>query len=211
MQFASVIAALGAAIASSAGQAMAEQYEQPDYRVVSAHDDQIEIRQYPSMLLAEVTVTGDRGEAANKAFSILFGYISGGNVARSEIAMTAPVTQSASQEIAMTAPVTQSESGDGVWNVAFIMPSTFTRDTLPVPKDDRVRIVERPGHRAAAIRFSGRYTMDRLKKFENRLLQFVKTEGFRIAADPQFAFYNSPFTPFFLRRNEIIVELVEQS
>jgi DNA gyrase inhibitor GyrI len=209
MQMAYSVLALGAVMASSAGAAMAERYEQPEYSVMSVHEDQIEIRQYPSMLLAEVTVTGDRAEAANKAFSILFGYISGGNVARSEIAMTAPVTQSASQEIAMTAPVTQSESGDGVWSIAFIMPANFTRETLPVPKDDRVRIIERPQHRAAAIRFSGRYTMARLKQFENRLLQFVKTEGFRIAANPEFAFYDSPYTPFFMRRNEVIVELAE--
>ncbi|MEM8772147.1 MAG: heme-binding protein [Pseudomonadota bacterium] len=196
-----------AADAALSEKAMAEELETPDYTVISTHPDKIEIRRYEPMILAEVSVSGNRGEAANKAFYILFDFIDGGNLPAEKISMTAPVTQSREEKIAMTAPVTQSEEGDGVWKVAFVMPPKYTMETLPRPKDDRIRIYERPAHKAAAIRFSGRYPKKRLDQFERKLLTFLDSQRLRAASEPQYAFYDGPFTPFFLRRNEILIEL----
>ena len=132
--------------------------ETPDYVVVRELAAKVELRDYPPLLFAEVDVRGDRNEAANAAFRILAAYIFGDNRARDEIAMTAPVTQARSEKIAMTAPVTQSPTDDGRWTVRFGMPAKYTRETLPEPTDDRIRIVEDPARRIAAIRFSGRWT-----------------------------------------------------
>jgi hypothetical protein len=66
-----------------------------------------EVREYPSMIAAEVLVTGERSDAVSAGFRLLAGYIFGGNIKKQSIAMTAPVTQSGS------------ENG---WTVRFIMP-----------------------------------------------------------------------------------------
>ena len=82
--------------------------ESPKYEVLKKYDG-FEVRQYAGYVVAETEVEASRGEAGNQAFSRLGGYIFGGNTAKKEIAMTAPVTQS--QRIAMTSPVTQVASG----------------------------------------------------------------------------------------------------
>lgn len=190
--------------------------ETPDYTVVSVHDD-IEIRNYPSMILASVTVSGDRSEAANKAFRILAGFIFGDNQSSDKIAMTAPVTQAPvgpneagdgnSEKIAMTAPVTQAATGDGQWRVDFMMPSQYTLETLPRPDDPRIEITQTQPYRAVAIRFTGRWTQSRLGKYQAELDGFMTAQGLTPMGPAQYAFYNGPFTPFFLRRNEIIYKL----
>ena len=101
-------------------QAMA--VEEPAFKSL-VHDGAFEIRDYPSLVVAEVTVSGDQKEAANKGFRLLAGYIFGGNKRRQSIAMTSPVAQAqTSEKIAMTAPVTQIQGGDK-WVVRFTMPS----------------------------------------------------------------------------------------
>jgi hypothetical protein len=96
--------------------------EEPAFRTVLS-DGGFEVRDYPGLIVAEVTVTGERKEAANKGFRLLAGYIFGGNKRRQSIAMTAPVAQAPVHEkIAMTAPVTQIQQG-GTWIVRFTMPS----------------------------------------------------------------------------------------
>lgn len=107
--------------------------ESPKYEVLKKYDG-FEVRQYAGYVVAETEVEASRGEAGNQAFGRLAGYIFGGNTAKQEIAMTAPVTQS--QRIAMTSPVTQVASGSK-WVVQFSMPSSWTMQTLPVPNDAR--------------------------------------------------------------------------
>ncbi len=181
--------------------------EQPDYEVVETLGDNIEIRTYPPLILAETVVAGDRDQAANAAFRILADYIFGNNQSREKIAMTAPVTQSRSEKIAMTAPVTQRAQDDGQWTVAFIMPSEYTMETLPTPNDDRVRIVETEPRRVAAIRFSGRLTDRNFEKRQVELLSALAQTAYKAAGDAEYAYYNGPFTPPFLRRNEVLIPL----
>jgi hypothetical protein len=145
------IAGLLCALFSFGGLAMAT--EEPAFTPV-VHDGDFEVRDYPALVVAEVSVTGSRDEAANAGFRVLAAYIFGKNTRRQSIAMTAPVVQERSngQAIAMTAPVTQA-GGEGVWVVRFTMPSTYSLDTLPAPDDARVRLVPVPPQRYGVVRF----------------------------------------------------------
>ncbi|MGL4542038.1 MAG: SOUL family heme-binding protein, partial [Polymorphobacter sp.] len=129
--------------------------EEPPFTVSFAQDD-FEVRDYPALVAAEVSVSGDRKAAASKGFRLLAGYIFGGNTRRQSIAMTAPVVQApaASEKIAMTAPVLHT-GGDGAWVIRFIMPRGATLETLPKPNNPAVQLRAVAPARVAVVRFSG--------------------------------------------------------
>jgi hypothetical protein len=108
----------------------------------------------------------------------------------------------------MTAPVTQQGAGD-VWKVRFIMPKTWTMETLPAPNDSRVKLVPIPPKRFAAIRFSGGSDSALIEAKTNALRQFVENRKLATTGEPLLAFYNPPWTLPLLRRNEIMLELTE--
>ncbi|MBP8852707.1 MAG: heme-binding protein, partial [Moraxellaceae bacterium] len=120
--------------------------------VVIIKDKEFEVREYAPHVLAETLVEGNMGKAGNKAFMKLFRYISGDNVSRSKVAMTAPVSQRPTGEkIQMTAPVTQQRAQDK-WVVSFMMPETYTLSTLPQPQDASVTLRQVPAQRMAVVR-----------------------------------------------------------
>ncbi|MCR9128531.1 MAG: heme-binding protein [Alphaproteobacteria bacterium] len=201
-----LLASLAALIALVTAPAMAT--EEPSYTLVEAHGD-IEIRDYPALILAEVEMSGDRREATNRGFRPLAGYIFGGNSPREEIAMTAPVTSTRAQgqEIAMTAPVTSEPGGEGSWRVSFIMPERWTLDSLPAPDDARVELREVPARRVAVIRFNGLMGERRVAEKLGELEAFLSEQGHSAAAPPTFAAYNPPWIPAPFRRNEIWIEI----
>ena len=178
----------------------------PDYQVISSNGN-IQIRSYPPLLMAEVTVTGDRKTAANRGFRILASYIFGDNHtqpgSQQQIAMTAPVIQHTHQKIAMTAPVLETKEGENKWVIQFIMPAQFTRNTLPQPNDTRISIVEQPTQQVIAIRFNGRATPENLEKHRQKLEHYIKQNNIKICSTAQYAFYNPPWTLPVFRRNEI--------
>ena len=137
---------------------------------------------------------------------MLAGYIFGGNVKKQSIAMTAPVVQAAakSEKIAMTAPVLQSGQPGG-WTVRFVMPSGYTLASLPTPNDVRVRLIPVPPARVAVVRFSGLAGEDDIATQTNLLNDFVTRSQFAQIGRPALARYNPPWTPWFMRRNEIMV------
>jgi SOUL heme-binding protein len=179
--------------------------EEPKYTLV-LEQKPFSVRDYPPLITAEVTVGGARSEAANAAFRILAGFIFGKNVApgggTDKIAMTAPVTQSA--KIAMTAPVTQSGKG-GEWVVGFIMPPEYSRATLPKPVDPRIAIRTIPARRMAVVTFSGNAKDDDLARQQTALEGFITSQKLAQRGPAQFAFYDPPFKPGFLRRNEVMI------
>jgi hypothetical protein len=173
--------------------------------VVEKKDGDFEVRQYAPQVVAEVILDGTMEEAGNKAFRPLFNYISGANRSRGKIAMTAPVGQQAEgQKIAMTAPVGQ-ESFSNQWVVTFTMPATYTLETLPEPTDEQVRLRAIPTRRMAAVCYSGTWSRERYERNLVRLRVWMKTNGLFAAGEPVWARYNPPFTPWFLRRNEILL------
>jgi hypothetical protein len=164
------------------------------YEVEKAEDD-IEIRRYPKMILATVY-----GHSDNDAFGILFDYIAGNNKSRRKISMTVPVISS--EKIAMTAPVISDTR-----SFSFVMPASYDMDTIPDPLDPRARIEEVPERRLAVMRFRGYAGARALGMRTSRLLEFTEGRGLATRGEPFLMRYNPPFTPGFLRRNEIGIEI----
>jgi effector-binding domain-containing protein len=178
--------------------------EELKYEVVSKEGN-FEIRDYAAYLVAETVVQGTLEDAGNNAFDRLFGYISGKNRSQGRIAMTAPVAQEAAPEkIAMTTPVRQQRAEKG-WAVSFTMPAAYTMETLPVPDDPEVKLRQVPARRMAAVRYSGGWSEKRYLRYRGELETWIGQKGLRISGDPVWARYNAPFTPWFLRRNEILI------
>ncbi len=183
--------------------------EQPVYKVLS-QTDAIEIRRYEPKIIAEVEVTGAREDAIGDGFRLLADYIFGNNTATKDIAMTAPVQQQASQEIAMTAPVQQQALDDSLgnrWRVSFVMPSAYTMETLPTPRNSAVTLKEVPAKRMAVIEFSGRNSNDNIAEHEAALRRYIDTNDLQPIGPPVYAFYDPPWTLPFLRRNEVMLEI----
>lgn len=179
--------------------------ETPVYTVETT-DGAFELRSYPPHIAAEVAVSGSRDAAINAGFRVLAGYIFGGNEAKAKVAMTTPVTQAPSEKIAMTTPVTQVESDQG-WTVQFMMPSEYTLDTLPKPKDNRIRFVTTDPVRMAVLRFSGIPTTAALAKRTDELRAWAAAKGLTLTGAPQFMFYDPPFRMPWNRRNEVAFAL----
>jgi hypothetical protein len=177
--------------------------EEPSYKVLKK-DNNFEIRDYVPHILAETIVEGDLEQAGNKAFSRLFRYISGENRAGYKVAMTAPVSQEPKGEkIKMTAPVGQQRVQEK-WAVSFMMPSSYTLETLPEPEDPKVTLRQVPARRIAAVRYSGFWSEKGYLRNKSELESWIQERGFKIVGDPIWARYNPPWTPWFLRRNEIL-------
>lgn len=180
--------------------------EEPAYTVVDALGAGVEVREYAPMLVAEVIVATEGFERAGSiGFQPLADYIFGNNTRRERIGMTAPVTQERGGErIGMTAPVTQAGSPQG-WVVGFVMPARYTAETLPLPRDPRIRIVEVPARHVAAIRFSGRWNTIRYAENLRLLEREVAKAGWVATAEAQAAQYNAPWVPGPMRRNEVLL------
>ena len=180
--------------------------EKAKYTVLEKEDD-FEIRQYDPQIVAETYVEGDLEEVGDEGFRRLYGYISGDNQKKQSISMTAPVGQEAdSEKIAMTAPVGQ-EKKDNRWRITFLMPAEYTLETLPVPTDSRVKLVQDPGHLMAAIRYSGTWSEAGYEENKALLEEFIVKRGLIKAGEPVWARYDPPFMPWFLRRNEVLIPI----
>jgi len=178
--------------------------EEAKYTVIMK-EESFELRQYEPHIVAETTVDGDFDKAGNDGFRRLFKYISGENQKKQSIAMTAPVSQDAgSEKIAMTAPVSQERKG-GHWRIAFVMPSEYTMDTLPQPVDPMITLRQVLARRMAAITYSGTWSKERYEEQKTLLEAFILKHKLSPLGEPVLARYNSPFTLWFLRRNEVLV------
>jgi len=195
--------------------------EKPSYQVAQRFED-FELRDYAPYVVAETDVSGTRESAGNDGFRVLAGYIFGKNkgsrklamtapVAQAEgtkLAMTAPVVQSEGTKLAMTAPVAQSAGADGrTWTIQFMMPSQYALADLPEPLDPRVRFRVVPPRRVAARSYSGGWSTARYEEELARLQAGLAREGLVAAGEPAWARFDPPFKPWFLRTNEIWVEL----
>jgi hypothetical protein len=186
--------------------ACSHSYGEPKYELIKS-DPPFEIRYYKGYLEASVTVDSSFDDASRKAFPILFDYISGKNLSQQEIDMTAPVTQeSEGVKIKMTAPVTQESDGD-TYRVAFVMPSNWNLETLPKPTDSRVKIHEKAASKVAVINYSGTWSVSNYNKHLLQLQNWLKKEKLVPLFSPVWARYNSPFSLWFMRRNEIQIEV----
>ncbi|MGB5511793.1 MAG: heme-binding protein [Woeseiaceae bacterium] len=160
--------------------------EEPKFEIIASFDG-VEIRRYAPYVVAEVDVADD-----SSGFRKLAGYIFGGNEQGEKMAMTAPVESR------------QSELQDKT-TYSFVMEHKYTLDTLPTPDDEEIRLLERPERVVAVLRFSGRWTDKNFGNHRDKLLQALERNSISPAGPAEQARYNSPFTPSFLRRNEVLI------
>jgi effector-binding domain-containing protein len=181
--------------------------EEAEYSVLKQAGE-YELRQYKPNIVAETWVEGDFEQAGNEGFRRLFAYIDGQNRKKQSIPMTAPVSLEAEGEkIPMTAPVNLEKTG-GKYRITFQMPSRYTLDTLPEPLDSRVNLKEVPGRLMAAIRYSGTWKKSLYEEKQSALLEWIRQNGLQPVGEPIFARYNSPFSLWFLRRNEVLIPVI---
>ena len=166
--------------------------EQQPYEVLERGDG-YELRRYPPHVVAEVELDGSFEGVGNRAFRPLFEYITGRNRPEGSVAMTAPVVQR--------------EGESGRFAVAFVLPASMTVDTAPEPTDPEVRIREVPERVAAVARYSGRWSRSSYEQHHARLLEALAPAGWVPVGPPRFARFNPPFTPWFLRRNEVVQDV----
>ena len=165
--------------------------EEPSYEVL-LETKHYEVRRYQPYIVAEVDVDADFKQSGNSAFRVLAGYIFGDNASQEKMNMTAPV---------------ESAESDGPYTYSFVMERKYTMDSLPKPTNPDVRLVERSGRVMAVHRYSGSWSEERYAEHEKILLDALATDRVETVGAPVFARYNAPFTPWFLRRNEIMVEI----
>jgi hypothetical protein len=165
-----------------AGAAMAT--ETPEYKVLS-QDGKFEVREYPALTLVRTTAgAGD--------FMRLFRYISGGN--------------EAGQKIAMTAPVLMKHEG-GNTGMSFIVPREVAAAKVPVPNDSLVVMDRLPAGRFAVYRYSGGRHEANEREALRELRAWAGERGIEVAGEPLFGYYDPPWIPPFLRRNEVMLRL----
>ncbi len=170
-----------------------KQYEKPSYAIISKFED-IEIRQYPQMIVASIENEGSRDRAVNEGFSKLFTFISGFNSKKIKIKMSIPVLQYKSQK-------------HDHWYVSFLMPQEFTLKSLPLPTNQNIKIQQLSTRKLAAITFSGFVNEANLNKHQVLLEAFLKKHKLKAASTPIFAFYNRPWSLPFLKHNEVLIEI----
>ena len=186
--------------------------EEASYQTIGRIGDQVEIRAYAPVMVAEVAFALPHGDkqARNQAFRLLFKYISGANTAvagSDKVAMTVPVSVDEPERIAMTVPV-QSNPESGI--VRFFLPAKYTKETPPPkPTDTRVKIVALPARTVAALRYSG--SGREANEQEQNLLEALKASAWQVSGRPYTQYYDPPFTIPFLRRNEAAVAVEKRS
>jgi hypothetical protein len=156
--------------------------ERPSYEVVMELPDGVEVRQYEEQTWISTEYATD-----NQSFRVLASYIFGGNVEGEKIAMTAPV-------------VTDER-------MSFILPEGLPADSVPAPDGQPIEFTAVPPRKVATLRFSG-YTADkRVERKTAELLRLLSESEVTIVGQPFLMRYNDPWTPPFLRRNEVAVEV----
>jgi hypothetical protein len=165
--------------------------EKQSYIIVKK-DKNIELREYASAILASVTVdASSHGEASSKGFSLLADYIFGNNIDTTNIKMTAPVITT--------------QTGNGLYEVSFVMPSKYTIESIPVPMNKAVIVHQVASHQAAAILFSGYSAEHTITSQTKLLIKWLEKNSLIQKGDALVARYDPPWKPGFMRLNEIIM------
>lgn len=159
--------------------------------IVNKKYDEFEIRSYEASLFTSVQLRGNKyKEVSSQGFSILAGYIFGGNDKNEKIAMTSPVAMSL----------------DDTMNMMFMVPKKFNKETLPTPNQSQIKFKEEPAKTVAAISFGGWANDEKIASYKQTLISALEAQGIAYTKRFYFLGYNSPFEAF-NRKNEIIVEL----
>ena len=160
------------------------------FKVIDTYET-IEIRQYEASLFTSVQMPSNNyRKTSSKGFSVLAGYIFGGNDKEEKIAMTSPVAMSLKDSTTML----------------FLVPKKYTRDNLPVTNDSNIEFKDIPEKKVAAISFGGWANDLKIAAFKKNLITALNSKGIEYTDNFYFLGYNAPMEVF-NRKNEIIVEL----
>ena len=166
-------------------------YESPAYTVVQK-DGPFEIRDYPELTLVS-TPMQKRG--ADGSFMKLFHFIQGRNDRSEKISMTTPVL------------MTGTEAG----TMSFVIPKEVAQRGAPAPSNPDLTASTKPAGRYAAYRFSGSSKPAPSEAAALKLQAWTAAQQLAVEGTPVFAYYNSPWTPGFLRRNEVLIRLAPKA
>ena len=167
-------------------------YESAGYKVVR-RSGAFEVRDYPALTLVSTPMAAKR-PTDDDSFMKLFRYIGGANEAGAKIAMTTPVF---------------SDQGGTNRQMSFVVPKKIAAAGAPKAKRDDIAVQTRPAGRFAAYRFSGSWGTERAASARQKLAEWIAAEQLQPIGEPQTANYDPPFTPAFLRRNEVMVRVKE--
>lgn len=180
--------------------------KEPPYNTLM-QDGDYELREYPSIVMVTAFTKGSFSESQRQSFGKLFDYISGKNISKKSIPMTAPVLmEPIAEKISMTAPVLMEDKGEG-WAMSFVLPETYTLQTAPQPADKNLRLEERKNVKYAVIRFSGLFKEGRMSKKSKDLQSWMLKNNLKSLGPALRAGYNPPWTLPPLRRNEILIPI----
>ena len=185
-----VMLLIGAGLIFVGCQATRAGYESAPYKV-GRTDGKFELRDYPALTVVE-TPMARGGNEADGSFNRLFRFITGGNEAKQKIAMTTPVFMS---------------GNDSNATMAFVLPAKLNAATAPKPADGAVTVRELPGGRFAVLRFSGGRNAKRESETLARLQTWLAAQGLKASAAPVYGYFDPPWTPSFLRRNEVMLRI----
>jgi hypothetical protein len=165
-------------------------YESPKYTVVK-RDGRFEVRDYPALVVAQTPINDMNG-----GFMTLFRFITGANASGKKIAMTTPVLMSDS---------------DTNRSMAFVMPASYAPGELPRPADPGVELRTVTAGRFAVLDFTGGRSAGNESQAAARLQAWLKLQSLVSASAPVFAYYDPPWIPTFLRRNEVMLRIQEEA
>ncbi|QFU77161.1 heme-binding protein [Halioglobus maricola] len=168
---------------------VASALEEPSWELLETVGP-VELRRYAPSIEAR-TALASNGESSG-GFQRLAGYIFGGN--------------ESGEKIAMTAPVAETLEGDNPV-MSFTMPSAYDMTQLPEPNSSDITLHETPERIVAALSFSGWATSGKVARYQRQLLATLDDNGISAKSAPILHQYNPPWTPPFMRRNEVVVEV----
>jgi len=179
--------ALGAYVFYNTSRAVAET---PAYKVIRT-DKKFEIRDYPALTVATTPIGGGR-QGKSAGFSTLFHFITGSNERAEKINMTTPVLIGTSQDKR---------------TMNFIMPKTAVEKGVPKAVGENVTLGEVSAARYAVLSFSGSHKTKNEKAAIDKLKEWMDTQKLTGLGDPLIAYYDPPWMPVFLRRNEVLIRI----
>ena len=188
-----VAAVMLAALALAGGPERADaKPERPEFVVVST-EDKFEIRDYATLVVAQFTMRGTYKQSVSQGYMRLEQYFLGKNTVPEAIKMTVPT-------------MVRDDPANG-WVTIFVLPKGYRVETAPRPIDRRIRLVEFPARRVAAIMFPGKLNEAVMREQTARLDAWLAARGIAHRGDFTLAGYDPPWTPGVWRDNEVLVTL----
>lgn len=152
---------------------------EPNYQAVRVND-QYEIRNYESYLVAVVDVTGATEQALKDGYALLEDYFGGNNLLQRVIPLKFPIS-----EVSL---------GNGKRRIVATFPRGTVAALAPKPNRPEVRVVTIPARTVAVLRFSWWASAARIDEQKRELLELLESADIAVAGVPETAFYSTSLT-----------------